>query len=393
MKIGLVTTYPPTRCGIGTYSENLAGALVEQPGVTAIHVIGDEGAGPSAHPRIHVTPVWPKGGDFEEPAFAALTRAGVDVAHVQHAPDLMGMSDRLPRLVDRLAAAGIPTVVTVHTVYDRPGLVERDAARAAPAFHRGIAARGAIIVHHESIRPALAAHGVPGDRVAVIPHGTTVLPPADPREARRQLDLPADAVLFLHFGFIHAQKNLHTALAGFLLAARRVPEARLVVSGMPRAGHWYNVAYVRALQAGTAASGLRDRVVWRIGFTAPEDVPRYFAAADVVLLPHAYQPYGSASGVFHHALGAGRAVIASREPKFRELREIRDLPPECGVNAMDPRAWARAVAAFARDPELRRRAARSLARHAEATSWPAVAARHVAVYERLRAGAPVFTAG
>lgn len=393
MRIGFVTTYPPTQCGIGTYSENLVKALAARPDVDSVHVVGDRGAGPSGRPGIHVLPTWPIAGAFEDTVFEALTRAHVDVAHVQHAPDLMPLDDQLPRLVERLAGAGIPTVVTLHTVYDRPGVIERESALAAPAFHRGVAAHGAVLVHHESIRPALTAHGVPPERVAVVPHGTTVLPPADPQEARRHLDLPQDATIFLHFGFIHAQKNLHTAVLGFLLAAPFVPTARLVVSGMPRAGHWYNKVYIRALQAASLPAGLLKRIIWRIGFAPQEDVPRWFAAADVVLLPHAYQPYGSASGVFHHAMGTGRAVIASREPKFRELREIEGLPPECGVNASDPRDWARAIRTFARDPDLRRRAAASLARHAEATSWANVAARHVAVYERLREGGPAAVAG
>ena len=75
----------------------------------------------------------------------------------------------------------------------------------------------------------------------------------------------------------------------------------------------------------------RDEVIeeiWRIRdeYVAPDQVPFIYGASDVILLPHA-QTYGSASGVFHQAIGASKPVLCAIGPKFVEAREaLGDAP-------------------------------------------------------------------
>lgn len=379
--LALVSTYPPLKCGIGTYSEALAGALLEADAGLQVVVAAEEGSGARDDGRLRVVPCYRRDEDYVGPLMAALRDIAPDVVHVQHAPDLFGEDERLPRLIDALAARGIPSVVTLHTVY---GASQRGLGRegaAAGELYRGLARNGHVIVHHESMRATLEEHGVLTESTTAIPHGTRIFEPEPVAEARARLGLPTGGTVFLHFGFIHAQKNLHTALLGFLAAAAVARDARLVVAGSPGGGKVYNKAYVSAMRL--LGAPLRGRVVWHDHFIPGDLIETYFAASDVVLLPHAFQAYGSASGVFHLAAGAGRAVIASRQPKFVELSEIGSVPPECVVSALDIPGWARSIARMARDPELRSKAAAGLRAHAEETSWPSVARRHLDLYSKL----------
>ncbi len=384
MRVGLVSTYPPKRCAIGLYTQNLARALVADPD-SSVFVCAENTGEPEdlGLPRLQVRAAYRREDDYGDDVFRAITAERCEVAHFQYAPDLFGEDRRLPALVKRLRAAGVRPVVTLHTVYGARrwrALALRPSTR---AFHRELARAAHLVVHHrEAMATELERQGIsPGD-ISVIPHGTTraELPPMS--DARARLGIPEDAFLFTFFGFIHRLKNVHTAVEGFLRAASKMPDARLLVSGMPWGDRWYNHLYVGAIKARVSLAPAAPRVSIRDEYLAAERVPDVYAASDVILLPH-QQSYGSASGVFHQAVGFGRPMLSARGPKFAEARALfRDLP-DLMVPAGSARAWARAMTRIYESPDLRRRALEAVESFAERTSWPVVGREHLAVYRRL----------
>jgi len=411
MRLALVTTYPPQRCGIGVYSQNLAGALCAAdpgmglliaaeggrcpPGTAASPVgVGGEGApqGTAASPAgIEVVPAFKRSTDYVDGLVQALAERHVSIAHFQHAPDIFGEDDRILRALNQLGQIGIRTVVTLHTVNRgsrwRSVVSARHVWRslcpglAAREFHRELgAAADAIVVHHrEHMADRLEQHGVDPKRIAVIQHGTSQLQLPEKAAARTRLGLPKDALVFLFFGFIHVQKNVHTIVEAFARIARRAPSGFLVVAGNPWADRWYNRAYCAALKARIALGGLQRRVLFRQGYIPSEQVPDVFAASDVVLLPH-WQRYGSASGVFHQAIGAGRPVLLARGPKFSEaINRLAGVDGVC-LPASSPAAWASAMLRMVDDPAFRGAASEAISAMARDTAWPNAAARHLAVY-------------
>jgi glycosyltransferase involved in cell wall biosynthesis len=111
-----------------------------------------------------------------------------------------------------------------------------------------------------------------------------------------------------------------------------------------------------------------------------------------VVFPHD-QAYGSASGVFHLALGAGRACICSSSPKFGEAREIfaRRIPVAIAP-ARDVGAWQRAMITLLSNEALRGEAEGLARAGAAASAWPALARRYTQLYRDLTARAPAVGA-
>jgi glycosyltransferase involved in cell wall biosynthesis len=321
--------------------------------------------------------------DYRDAVRNALAAAGSEVVHFQYAPDLFGEDERLPSLVARLAQEGRRPLVTLHTVYGARAWRALARRRTTASFHRALADHAQLVVHHsEGMETELLRQGVPQSRISVIPHGTTIAEAAPPELARERLGLPKDAFLFTFFGFIHRLKNVHTAVEGFLRAASDMPRARLLVVGMPWGDRWYNHLYVGTIRARVALSKARDRVEIRDQYVAPERVSDVYAASDVILLPHR-QSYGSASGVFHQAVGFRRPVLAARGPKFVEAKALfRDLK-ELTVPPGSARAWARAMRRVYEDAGLREAARNAVADFATRTSWLNVAGEHRELYRRL----------
>jgi glycosyltransferase involved in cell wall biosynthesis len=380
VRLCFVSTYSPQRCGIATYTAALAGAISRESGERPT-VLAEIGAAEGTIDGVRSLPVFERRGDYVPALVAAARQSAARVIHVEHAPDILGVDERLPRLLEHMRAIGAITVVTLHTVHTpASGALERRFG--VRRFHRRVGlAADAIVVHGDrQMADELVRQGVPAHKVHVIAHGTTVHVPPDRTESRKRLGLPVDGPLLLYFGFIHIQKNLHTILRALARLGRSMPGVHLLIAGSIQNRAWYNRLYWWVCQRLMSRPALAGRVTVREGFVPAEDIPYLYGAADLVLLPYA-QGYGSASGVVHSALGAGRLMLCSRGPKFLEIGDR--LSQDLLVPAHDPEAWARRIAALLGDEAERRVLTDRIAAYAQATAWPRVAREHLDLYQRL----------
>ncbi|MCE9612268.1 MAG: glycosyltransferase family 4 protein [Chthoniobacter sp.] len=141
--------------------------------------------------------------------------------------------------------------------------------------------------------------------------------------------------VFFFCGQMIARKGVDVLLAAF---DRLGATARLLLVGRE--------AELPALLAQLPAA-VRARITYA-GFQAPEELPRFFAQADVFVLPSRYDGWGV---VVNQALGAGLPVLCSDM-----VGAGYDLV-EDGVNGLrfradDASALAEQMARFVREPEL-----------------------------------------
>ena len=377
--LGIVSTYPPQACGIGAYTAELARALAARG--APVVVLSERGAAEATTEGVTSLPTWDRRQDWVTPVLATVEALGAPTVHLQHTPDTLGWDDRVPRLLDGLARRGVTTAITLHTVHTlTSGLVE---GRVRPAhYHRSLAARaGAVVVHGTAMQAdELLRQGVPAEKVRVIPHGTKVFDPPPAAESRARLGLPSTGPLLLYFGFIHAFKNVHTIIRAMARLAPRVPGVHLVAVGSIQNRAWYNRLYLWRCRRMVRTLALEGEVELREGLAPAGQIADLYGAADLVLLPHA-QRYGSASGVVHEALGAGKVVVCSDSPKFAEIAE--NVSPDLRVATRDPRAWAERIERLLRDRAGREALSARIRAYAEETAWPRVAAQHLALYATL----------
>ena len=184
-------------------------------------------------------------------------------------------------------------------------------------------------------------YGVDDGRVTVVYNGVD-LERFHPRNrerhrvvAREEAGVPHDAFAILFVGSGFARKGLATAIE--TLAAADDRTARLLVIGRGDA---------RSYRALAARLGVAERVAW---LGARPDVERWYAGADVVILPARYEPFGN---VHLEALASGTPVMASRRAGGAEV--IAD-----GVNGAvrdphDARGYAEALAIVRARPATER---------------------------------------
>jgi glycosyltransferase involved in cell wall biosynthesis len=380
--VAFVSTYPPARCGIATYTAQLAPAVAAAQG-QSVRVFAEDGAATGEDGGV-VSEACFERKDYVDAVLDAARRHRPDVVHVQHAVEILGIGSSILTLLEGLREMGVRTAITLHTVHTPfSGALERH--RGIADFHRSLArVTDRIVVHDRATAErVLEWQGVPRDAISVIAHGTRLFEARDPATCRRELELPErslDAPLFLYFGFIHPQKGLLTAIRAMRRVVQSHPRAQLLVVGSIQNDIWLNRGYLKACERYVERRGLGGSGIWRLGFVPDGVVPLCYGAADVVLLPYV-QLYGSASGVVHLAMGAQRPILCSSSPKFREIAE------HVGTDAVAPMmsvaGWARLMSRTTDEPRWRASLAARAAARARATSWAAVGREHAALYEEL----------
>jgi glycosyltransferase involved in cell wall biosynthesis len=162
-----------------------------------------------------------------------------------------------------------------------------------------------VLVHDKLPEPSPVPAGV---AVVQVPHGLYEIagPAPDASAIRREWGVKPGQLVFLAFGFVRDGKNLDLAVR----ALARVPEAFLVLAGSVATDKDKQFTFYREL---AASAGVADRCRFFEGFVADNDLGRYFAATDFVLLTYA-STFHSQSGVLNIAARARKPVLASASP-------------------------------------------------------------------------------
>jgi D-inositol-3-phosphate glycosyltransferase len=166
-----------------------------------------------------------------------------------------------------------------------------------------------LIVHTESGRKELVAtYAVDEQKVAVIPHGEYgfehLSGPTSEKEARSDLGLREDAEVFLFFGFVRKVKGIDVLLKAFDVLANDFQRAYLVIAGSCIQGESFceHEKLVMRMRHG-------DRVRVFLRYIEHQEIPLFFEAADVIVLP--YLRFFSQSGVLHLAQGFRKPLIVT----------------------------------------------------------------------------------
>lgn len=159
--------------------------------------------------------------------------------------------------------------------------------------------------------------------------------PVPKAEARRMLKL-ADERVILFFGFIRAYKGLEVLLKAMprVLASVKV---RLLIAGEFYEGEKEYLELIRTLH-------LEDAITIYSRYIPQPDVPVYFSAADVVVLPY---HTATQSGIVQIAYNFDKPVITTRVGGLAEV--VMDGRTGFVVPPADPAALADAIVGFYRN--------------------------------------------
>jgi len=307
LSLGMVSTFPPTVCGIATYTASLVESLVvgegERFGRIGVVRLTDEMTRDAGAPVVfnHRT------GDRRSLRTAAGILSTYDTVSVQHEFGIYGGRDGA-EVLDLMSSLEVPAVVTLHTVLSQPTPHQREITESLCTLAERI-----VVMSETACHRLVDRYGVDESRINVIAHG------ADPNFAGPSL-VAGNRPLILTWGLIGPGKGLEWAIEAFSHLTDLRPLPRYLVAGAthPHVRRESGESYRRGLEELTVSMGLEETIEFDDRYMSRDELARLVRSTDVVVLPYESAEQVT-SGVLVEAIAASKPVVATPFPHAVEL--------------------------------------------------------------------------
>ena len=360
---GILSTYPPTQCGLATFSAALTRGL-EMNGASVGIVRVADGTG-SPDPRVLAEL---DNGSPASVAEAAAELSNCDVAMVQHDYGLYGGPDG-DEVLEIMRRLTVPSIVVAHTVLVEPTVHQKQ------VLEEIVDTASAVVVMAQTAAQRLCSRfDVDPSKVTVINHGAANPDPAY-RPAR------GGRPMLLSWGLFGPGKGIEWAIDAMAGLKDLSPRPRYVVAGRthPKVISSQGEVYRDMLVARSWAQGVAASVTFDSTYRDVRSLTHLIQDSTVVVLPYDSRDQVT-SGVLVDALAAGRPVVATAFPHAVEL-----LASGAGlvVPHGDSDALSHALRRVLTEPGLADSMEREAARLSPAFSWSAVAGQYAGLADRI----------
>lgn len=301
--LGLVSTFPPTPCGLATFASALATGL-GAVGVDRLGVVRSTTDETLPWDERVVSILRPGSPASRSTAARALNE--FDAVLVQHEYGIYG-GESGGEILDLLTDLAVPSIITLHTVPTAPTDSQRHVLETLVAM-----GAAAVTMTEAARRRLVGNYDVDPDKVAVIPHGATIF--------HRSGTPDPDVFTLVTWGLLGPGKGIEWVIDAMALVADEFPQVRYIVAGQthPKVFEREGDRYRNMLMDRAQHHGIVDRVLFDSKYRSLDDLGDMVAHSTVVVLPYDSTDQIT-SGVLVDALAAGRPVIATEFPHATEL--------------------------------------------------------------------------
>jgi glycosyltransferase involved in cell wall biosynthesis len=372
--LAMIGNHLPRRCGIATFTTDLAAALERLPNAPACAVIAmNEHGRRHDYPERVVFEV--DDGDVASYRAAAviLNEHDAEVVSLQHEYGIFG-GDAGALVLEMMRAIRKPIVTTLHTVLGAPNAKQRVVMNEVLALSDRV-----VVMSRHGAELLRSVHDVDEQKIDVIPHGIPEVPVTS--DCKRALGLEESEII-LTFGLLSPDKGIEYVIDALPQILARRPRARYLVVGVthPHVKERAGESYREMLLDRARTLGVEANVTFHDQFVSHDELVAFLAAADIYVTPY-LNTEQITSGTLAYAVGSGKAVIST---PYRYARELLDRGRGVLVPTRDSSAVAREVIDLLSDDARRFGLSRRAAAYGEQMGWPVVAQAHLDSLARAR---------
>lgn len=353
---GILSTYPPTPCGLATFSAALAHGLTAHGADVSVVRVADETPSSSAR----VIGELANGSPASVAACVELLNQS-DVAVIQHEYGIYGGVDG-DEVVDIMDGLRIPSIVIAHTVLKNPTPHQRSVFEAVAARADRVS-----VMSEAASQRLCRGFEIDCSKVSTIPHGSTI--PMNASYVR------GGRPTVLTWGLLGPGKGIERVIEAMASLYDLPGKPRYLVAGQthPKVLATDGEAYRNARIDQARRSGVAGSVYFDAGYRNVPTLTALVQSAAVVVLPYDSTDQVT-SGVLVDAVASGRPVVATAFPHAVEL-----LASGAGIVVAhdDPDALASALRRVLTEPRLAGAMAAEARRLAPEMAWPVVASAYL----------------
>ncbi len=311
LSAAFISTYPPRKCGIGTYTsdlvhnlKHLSGMNIEQENHLQIIAMNDITEGYDYPEEVNFVIRDQHKSDYREAA-EFLNLSPVDVVNLQHEYGIFGGNDG-NHILYLLGKLEKPVVTTLHTVLNEPSEGQKETLKAI-VNHSNIV----IVLAEKAIEILKRVYKIPDNNIVMIPHGAPDVPFLDTSYYKDNFQAEDRRVL-LTFGLLNPNKGIEYAIDALPRVVKDFPDVLYMILGAthPNVKRHFGEKYRISLERRVEELGLQNNVVFHNRFVSLERLIQFLVATDIYITPYLGREQIS-SGTLAYALTCGKAIIST----------------------------------------------------------------------------------
>lgn len=372
-----ISSYPPRECGIATYAQDLLKALGNKFGHSFSLKVCAMEAGEASY-------VYPEEVRYilntQEPEqYSSLAHIinhnpRIKIVLMQHEFGFFppAAEGDFLKLLSKLTK---PVVVVFHTVLPQPNPL-----LLAKVQQIAAACQAIIVMTQHAAQLLEEDYAIPSSKIAVIAHGTHLVPHLDKSTLKKAYGLEGKKILST-FGLLSSGKGIDTTLEALPAIIEANPDVLFMIIGKTHPGVVAHEGeqYREMLENKVKALQLEAHVKFINQYLPLSDLLAYLQLTDIYLFT-SKDPNQAVSGTFAYAMSCGCPVISTPIPHALEM-----LPEGSGiiVDFQNPIQLASAVNQLLADDHLRGSFAANSLQRVAPTAWENSAIAHAMLFQKV----------
>lgn len=369
LDIVYVGTFVPKRCGIATFTNDLAASVSEEMGGRPYRVVAlTDRAGVYDYPSQVTFEI--RQNVIRDYALAAeyLNGSSAQIVSLQHEFGIFG-GEAGKYLSVLLCHLKKPVVTTLHTILENPLKDYRE------AFEDVITCSQRLVTMSErGSRMLQNIYGVPESKISVIHHGVHDVPFVDSNFYKEKFNVEGLTVL-LTFGLLSPNKGIETALEALPAVVDQYPNTVYIILGAthPEVKKVYGEEYRLSLERKARDLHIANNIVFQNRYVDLQELTEYISCCDIYLTPYLAKEQIT-SGTLAYAVGMGKAVVST---PYWYAEELLSDSRGVLVDFRDVKGMANALNDLIGDSVSRNRMRKSAYEYGRTMVWREVGRRYV----------------
>ncbi len=310
MKVICLGNYPPRKCGIATFTQNLLDSMqlaaktnnkeleVEIIAMNENDQLYDYPQEVVMHIRDHTSDDYFKAADY-------INNSGAEVLLVQHEYGIFGGNSGV-LLLKLLRRVNIPIVTTLHTVLESPTYHQKEVLRAIAKYSSRL-----LVMSDLAIGFLKNVFNIREDKIRKIEHGV----PDFAAYKDHKLNIPEgweNRKVILTFGLIGRNKGIEVTIKAMPEIVKKHPDVLFCVMGKthPHIIKHAGEEYREYLENLTKELGLENHVQFINRYIGEEELINNLLVADIYVTSY-HNKAQITSGALSYAVGGGCAVLST----------------------------------------------------------------------------------
>ncbi|UCG10694.1 MAG: glycosyltransferase family 4 protein, partial [Dehalococcoidia bacterium] len=370
-----LSTFPPRKCGIATFTEDITNAMDDMlaPLIKSKIVAMNPDDVVSYHyPRKVISQIIQ--GNKEEYVQVAQRINQMDevqLVNIQHEFGIFG-GEWGSHLISFVETLKKPVVISFHTALPNPNKKTAQVVRSLSESVKSVT-----VMTNNSKKILSQEYGIAARKIKVIPHGIHPQPYTSSEQAKMTLGY-SDRVVLSTFGLLHKKKGLEYVIDALPEVIKVFPNFVYIIFGATHPVVLLNEgeSYRNFIIERIWNLGLYDHVKMYNKYFPLGELLHFLKATDIYISP-GLDPNQAVSGTLSYALGTGRSVISTA---FSQAKELVTDDVGILVDFRNPQAYTEAILQLLEDENRRLQLGENAYFRTRYMVWPNVAVQYARVF-------------